>query len=58
MKKKYITPAMTLVHIQHKGLLMESVFNVTSNNANLEYGGGSNSSARTREFHNVWEEEW
>ena len=49
---------MTLVHIQHKGLLMESVFNVTSNNANLEYGGGSNSSARTREFRNVCEEEW
>ncbi len=49
---------MTLVHIQHKGLIMESVFDVTSNNANLEYGGGSNSSARTREFHDVWEEEW
>ena len=62
MKKTYMTPSMTVVRIQHQGLLMQ-LSNVDSN-ADLRGAGdggnitGSSGSARTKEFGSIWDEEW
>ena len=62
MKKTYMTPSMTVVRIQHQGLLMQ-LSNVESN-ANLRGAGdggsitGSSGSARTKEYGSIWDEEW
>ena len=57
-----MTPSMTVVRIQHQGLLME-LSNVDSN-AGLRGGGeggsitGSSGSARTKEYGSIWDVEW
>lgn len=56
MKKTYNKPAIVVVKLQAMSILCESTVTSVASNADLEYGGGSSTAARTRE--SVWEEEW
>ena len=61
MKKNYSNPNMTVVRLQHQGLLMQSVQSFSSNLTDSDaigYGGGSSGSARTKESGNIWDDEW
>ena len=58
--KTYIQPAMLTVRLQHMQMLCESLTSVQdgSNNTGIGYGGEGTGPARTKESHNVWDEEW
>ena len=59
--KKYIQPTMTVVRLQHQGLLMQSLRGMSSNLSGddaLNYAGNGNGSARTKESGSIWDEEW
>ena len=63
MKKTYMVPGMTMVKLQHQGLLMQqSVLHGMSSNLSgddaINYGGGGNGSARTKESSSIWDDEW
>ena len=65
MKKTYLTPGLTVVQLQHQGLLMQSARNVTTNltgNDAINMGGASSNNTggivRTKESSNIWDEEW
>jgi len=51
---------MLTVRLQHMQLLCESLTSVQdgSNNTGIGYGGEGTGPARTKESHNVWDEEW
>jgi len=52
---------MTVVCIQHQGLLMQSVQSVSSSDAGISFGGASSNNsggARTKENGSIWDEEW
>lgn len=51
-KQAYMKPAIRIVRIQHRGIILD-----LSNNANLHNGGGSNSNAHARGF-NGWDDDW
>ncbi|MBR5394387.1 MAG: hypothetical protein IK144_04790 [Bacteroidaceae bacterium] len=57
MKKVYLAPTMTMVRLQHKGLLMQSPCSTIKGNVGFNYGGGGSGSARTREQDNIWDDE-
>ena len=57
MKKVYLSPTMTVVRLQHKGLLMQSPCSTIKGNVGFNYGGGGSGSARTREQDNIWDDE-
>lgn len=54
---------MTVVRLQHQGLLMEStVTSASSGDTGISYGGASSNNSggeiRTKESSGVWDEEW
>lgn len=57
---KYIKPEIILIHLQHQGLLMQSVKSLSTNlgSDDLELGFGGNGDARTKEQGSIWDEEW
>ena len=57
MKRIYLKPEMMAVRIQHGSIICESVKSVNSN-AGFNYGGEGAGPARTKESHNIWDEEW
>ena len=63
MKKTYIKPEILVVRLQHQGLLMDSLKNITSNVDLCGAGAdgsitGGNGDARTKESGSIWDEEW
>jgi hypothetical protein len=60
--KTYLTPSMTVVKLQHRSIICESILDAVEGNAGIGYGGaGSNNEGsiiRTREYNSVWDEEW
>lgn len=61
MKRIYLKPEMMAVRILHGSIICGSVKTVSSNLDDLYYGGESNennSSARTKESYNIWDDEW
>lgn len=60
MKKTYLAPDMTVVRLQHHGIICLSDID---SNADLGFGGASTNNsggsfARTREYTSVWDQEW
>ena len=56
-KKAYQKPAMQVVKIQHKcNILSGSPVTGTTNNVNMNYGGGNSGTARSRSFGD-WDDE-
>ena len=59
MKKSYLKPEQRVVKIQQHSIICSSPLTSISNNAELNYGGGSNQSARVkRDCYNVWDDDW
>ena len=60
MKKTYIQPEMLTAKLQHMQMLCESLTSVEddSTGTNIIYAGEGTGPARTKESHNVWDEEW
>ena len=63
MKKTYMTPSITVVRLQHQGIICTSVASVSSNVSLCGAGDdgsitGGSGEARTRESGGIWEEEW
>ena len=62
MKKNYMKPETTVVSVASHGHILDGASPVTSisSNATMNYGGGSNSSARVKERgdYNVWDDDW
>ena len=56
MKKTYNKPVIVVVKLQAMSILCESTVTSVASNAELEYGGGSTITARTRQ--SLWDEEW
>ena len=60
-KNMYVQPATTMVSMVPETLIAQTqVREVQSNATGINYGGGSNSSARVKERgdYNVWNEDW
>ena len=55
MKKEYMKPAMRVVKVKMCQLLADSLHGL-SNSVGLEYGGGSTSSGRSRDYDD-WDDE-
>ena len=59
MRKTYIIPGMTVVHLQHQGIICQSgVVNSVSNTEGFTYGGGGSGEAYTKESNGAWDDEW
>ena len=60
MKRIYLKPEMMAVKLQLCQLLAATNgVKRTAGNANLLYGGeGTGTTARTKESHDIWDEEW
>ena len=60
MKKNYMKPEQRMVVLQHRTMLLQaSPVTSVSNNAEMNYGGGSTGSARVKENnYNVWDDNW
>jgi len=60
MKKTYQKPEVKAVRVQHTRMLCNSPVTNISSNANINYGGGSNTeAARVKQNdYNVWNDDW
>ncbi len=62
MKKKYLSPNMTVVKLQLQNIICTSDVESVQSNVGLDLGGASSNNTggivRTRENTNVWDEEW
>lgn len=62
MKKKYLSPNMTVVKLQQQNIICTSDVESVQSNVGLDLGGASSNNTggivRTRENTNVWDEEW
>ena len=62
MKKTYYQPSMTVVKLQHQGLLMITSGLRGISDGDVGYGGASinneGGEVRTRESSGVWDDEW
>jgi hypothetical protein len=56
--KTYIKPTMTVVRIQHRGMLMLSVTTNLTDPDDIIYEGGGSGDAFAREEIGIWDEEW
>ena len=60
MKKTYIQPTIQIVPVRHTSIICSStpeVRGVSSNDADITYGGGGSGAARVKD-HGAWDEEW
>ena len=55
-KKVYMTPAVQVLHIEESSIICASVNKVESN-VNMNYRGGGNGAARTRQ-QGIWGDDW
>ena len=58
MKRTYLTPSMTVVKLQHSGIICVSQVHTLTGNADLNYGGAGDVDARTKESSSLWDEVW
>ena len=61
MKTTYIQPEMTVVRLQHQGMICESIVKGFDNSTDegITYGGGGGGSeAYTKQSRSIWDEEW
>ena len=53
---------MTVVKLQHRSIICESIIDAVGGNADIGYGGASSNNdgniIRTREYNSVWDKEW
>ena len=59
MKRNYQTPTMCVVRIQQSNIICASEVKTVSSNADIEYGGAGNGSARVKDAgYSVWDDDW
>ena len=62
MKKNYLKPTTLVVSVTAHGHILDggSPVRTISSNTDVNYGGGSNSSARVKDqgAYNVWNDDW
>ena len=56
-KKAYQQPTMTVVKLHHRSMICQSVTTVSSDDVDLDYGGGAATEANSRRY-NVWNDDW
>ena len=59
MKTTYIQPEMTVVRLQHQGMICESIVKgINNTDEDIKYGGGGSGEAYTKKSGSIWDEEW
>lgn len=60
MKTTYIQPEITVVRLQHQGMICVSTVRGFSNptDDDITYGSGGSGEAYTKQSGNLWDEEW